>query len=658
MARDYAEEDYYGPAKGLICWDCVPKTSRGDADNLAYAHVIWKFFHENFPGARISQDGRISVNDVDKILQGKLFHKKKLFLSRISAPEGFQQNIEESEDESLDPVFDEKALEIGKKEFAKLKASADFEEMIQDGEIDYYEARRLVYCLSLRLNEANIKTDIKGTVYPRVGTTQEKTGLYHDWTNFIYRKNRFYKDYWNIAAASGSGITKAHISNWYPKLKRELEKGNQSTLAKSASEYVNEVFRRYNIDQEEEEGSQHGYLSKDATLNFNEAREWLYVFADYIYLMEERGEIEQEMESMALPPSDDETAAESDYATEASEIPEISQWESTKVETTVVEKKNVAFEEPLEEYFNHDIKILNRLIDQLDLNVIQTWKRALASVQQLRCNNRIFAVRGEMYSLFGYTVLNKLMIMKSYWLGQMFTNLKILDEHLEALETYLEFLRSKIAQLNDDEFQQNLKTNQKMAKEDMARQELHDDHCKDFWKDTNEERQTGSKFYDDEEVILNGDISFGIDEIIKNDSEKVHELMAKIVIFMKKLVLPKTKLPIAKKSTKFENFYQFKTVFGESLAINLTYLRDICFQDINTRIESMKIYSSRKTSQLVKFQKTFNSMSTKFEEYEITCLHNERGHEIGIKHTPALPELDLLDSSSFLMNHDFSNRRF
>ena len=48
---------------------------------------------------------------------------------------------------------------------------------------------------------------------------------------------------------------------------------------------------------------------------------------------------------------------------------------------------------------------------------------------------RIFAVRGEMYSLFGYTVLNKLMIMKSYWLGQMFTNLKILDEHLEVKES-------------------------------------------------------------------------------------------------------------------------------------------------------------------------------------------------------------------------------
>lgn len=146
--------------------------------------------------------------------------------------------------------------------------------MVQDGEIDYYgktvciffldinflEARRLVYCLSLRLNEANIKTDIKGTVYPRVGTTEENTGLYHDWTNFIYREKKFYKDYWNIAAASGSGITRDHIKNWYPKLKRELEKGNQSTLAKSASEYVNEVFRRYNIDQEGEEGSQHGYL--------------------------------------------------------------------------------------------------------------------------------------------------------------------------------------------------------------------------------------------------------------------------------------------------------------------------------------------------------------------------------------------------------------
>ena len=60
--------------------------------------------------------------------------------------------------------------------------------------------------------------------------------------------------------------------------------------------------------------------------------------------MEERGEIQQEiMESMALPPSDDETAAESDDATDASEIQEISHFEmSEKVETTVAEKKNVA----------------------------------------------------------------------------------------------------------------------------------------------------------------------------------------------------------------------------------------------------------------------------------------------------------------------------
>ena len=69
MTRDYTGEEYYGPEDGLVCWECIPKLPRGRADNLAYAHVIWKFFFENFPGARISQEGKISVDDVDKILQ-------------------------------------------------------------------------------------------------------------------------------------------------------------------------------------------------------------------------------------------------------------------------------------------------------------------------------------------------------------------------------------------------------------------------------------------------------------------------------------------------------------------------------------------------------------------------------------------------------------
>jgi hypothetical protein len=69
MTRDYTGEEYYGPEDGLICWECIPKLPRGRADNLAYAHVIWKFFFKNFPGARISQEGKISVDDVDKILQ-------------------------------------------------------------------------------------------------------------------------------------------------------------------------------------------------------------------------------------------------------------------------------------------------------------------------------------------------------------------------------------------------------------------------------------------------------------------------------------------------------------------------------------------------------------------------------------------------------------
>ena len=71
MSRvDYTGEDYYGPENGLVCWDCIPKLPRkGNADNIAYAHVIWKFFHENFPGSRISQEGRIPVQDVDSILK-------------------------------------------------------------------------------------------------------------------------------------------------------------------------------------------------------------------------------------------------------------------------------------------------------------------------------------------------------------------------------------------------------------------------------------------------------------------------------------------------------------------------------------------------------------------------------------------------------------
>ena len=124
------------------------------------------------------------------------------------------------------------------------------------------EARRLVYSLSLTLNEANIKTDIKGTVYPRTGLTGSQTNneLYHEWTNFVFRELNFYQDYWRIAASSGSGIDKKSIEQkWYPKIKREMAKiGLRMEL--SAEEYVNEVFRRYNIDQSDEDSNQRGYL--------------------------------------------------------------------------------------------------------------------------------------------------------------------------------------------------------------------------------------------------------------------------------------------------------------------------------------------------------------------------------------------------------------
>ena len=66
-------------------------------------------------------------------------------------------------------------------------------------------------------------------------------------------------------------------------------------------------------------------------------------------------------------------------------------------------------------------------------DVVQKWKNELFEVQNLRCNNKLFAVRGEMYSLFGYTVMNKLMVMKSYWIGKMFSSLKILDVQFEVL---------------------------------------------------------------------------------------------------------------------------------------------------------------------------------------------------------------------------------
>ena len=69
MTREYTGEDYEGPEDGLVCWNCIPQLPRGKADNLAYAHVIWKFFYENFPGAEISQDGKISEADIDKVLQ-------------------------------------------------------------------------------------------------------------------------------------------------------------------------------------------------------------------------------------------------------------------------------------------------------------------------------------------------------------------------------------------------------------------------------------------------------------------------------------------------------------------------------------------------------------------------------------------------------------
>ena len=52
-----------------------------------------------------------------------------------------------------------------------------------------------------------------------------------------------------------------------------------------------------------------------------------------------------------------------------------------------------------------------------------------------------------------------------------------------------------------------------------------------------------SRFYEEEEVLLNGDISYDLDKIIRNDTEKVNQLMAKIVIFMDKLCLKKMNLP-------------------------------------------------------------------------------------------------------------------
>ncbi|CAG5104469.1 Oidioi.mRNA.OKI2018_I69.chr1.g1269.t1.cds [Oikopleura dioica] len=297
----------------------------------------------------------------------------------------------------------------------------------------------------------------------------------------------------------------------------------------------------------------------------------------------------------------------------------------------------------LKKDFEADIILLTNLIDKLNYGIVQKWKKELLRAQNYRSNNSIFEVRGEMYSLFGYTVLNKLMVMKTYWLGQMFTNLKILDVHLEALETYLEYLKMKISQANDENFRNLMEAHPKAASEDLAMHTLKEDHCASFWENTQRDLVPCSQFAADHNshVILNGDISFTIKEIIENDSSKVHELMAKIVVYMKKISLPVINLPVKHKDTKFERYHKFNTEFGYSIAWNLTVFRDLCFKDINQRIFNLNTYAKEKTRQLRKFEKTFNSMNDQFDKYEISCLHQDASdNEIGVRCTPAIDELE------------------
>jgi len=423
-------------------------------------------------------------------------------------------------------------------------------------------------------------------------------------------------------------------------------------------------FRRYNIDQSDEESNQHGYLAENATLNHHEAREWIYVFAEY--LTDDDDSDDNIEESAELANDEDETGEIETDATDASEI-------KSEIAISTLKRKEVTFKneeekapslEPLETFFVNDMSIIRRIILKLN-DVIQKWKSELIEVQNLRCNNKIFSVRGEMFSLFGFTVMNKLMIMKSYWIGKMFNSLKILDVQLEvsvllflsrkrsfkALETYLVFLESVIDKLDDEEFRSNLRTNQQVAKEEMARQTkaISSDHCLSWWNEEKTERPHRSQFLEEEDVLLNGDISFDVDRIIKNDTEKVNQLIAKIIIFMDKLCLKKMSSPENRKITD----YEFKTSFGKRLAENLQTLRDVCFKDVNGRIEIMEKYSRNKRKQLLSFQTIFKNTIKKAEEersreFEISCLHNSPGDEIGVNFTPALHEIEnILHSSSF-----------
>ena len=78
----------------------------------------------------------------------------------------------------------------------------------------------------------------------------------------------------------------------------------------------------------------------------------------------------------------------------------------------------------------------------------------------------------------------------------------------------------------------------------------------DFFLDFKISNIQRSHFYEEEEVLLNGDISYELDKIIRNDTEKVNQLMAKIVIFMNKLCLKKMNLPDNGRITT----YQFKVI--------------------------------------------------------------------------------------------------
>ena len=73
-------------------------------------------------------------------IKNKLY---SLFSSlKIQSPSKESDSDEQSSADSV-PKFDQVALRIGEKKFAAIKNSADFNEMIQDGEIDYYGFRSL-----------------------------------------------------------------------------------------------------------------------------------------------------------------------------------------------------------------------------------------------------------------------------------------------------------------------------------------------------------------------------------------------------------------------------------------------------------------------------------------------------------------------------------